>query len=317
MRFIATTRAAGASTATASYWKTFKNACKPYDGPALPYLRRRLQGARRLVLGPAELAAQPAAPRLRPLEARPARRRAARLALDRELAQLEIHADWAFGRPSTCSGGSPTRAARSRLRHDPSASRATATGAASTSTPSTRRTAPGGSASRGSLLHRRTGRSATASGRPEKSAPRAIRANLRQPAPGERYRITVVGPGVTPGSSSGKATGSPHSIRQPGAGRARACDERVARPARRRATVLPERSTEHRTALIGGTSTMPAGRSRRATVARRRRDGRSRSSPPRARGRRRFERAARRRAPRRSAPTPVAPCRGRRERPRA
>ena len=30
-----TTPAAGASTGNASYWKTFKNACKPYDGPPL------------------------------------------------------------------------------------------------------------------------------------------------------------------------------------------------------------------------------------------------------------------------------------------
>ena len=30
-----TTRAAGASTETSSYWKTFKNACRPYDGPQL------------------------------------------------------------------------------------------------------------------------------------------------------------------------------------------------------------------------------------------------------------------------------------------
>ena len=39
------------------YWKTFGSVCGTYDGPPLALARRRLQGARRLVLGAAGVAA--------------------------------------------------------------------------------------------------------------------------------------------------------------------------------------------------------------------------------------------------------------------
>ena len=49
----------------ASYWKTFRNACTPYDGPPLVYFVLRVQGAGRHLLGDSALAARTPAPRLR------------------------------------------------------------------------------------------------------------------------------------------------------------------------------------------------------------------------------------------------------------
>ena len=47
------------------YWKTFKSSCGAYDGPALAWKVTALQGARRLVLGAAGVAAHAAELRCR------------------------------------------------------------------------------------------------------------------------------------------------------------------------------------------------------------------------------------------------------------
>ena len=52
------------------YWKTFGSTCGRYDGPVARERRRRLQGARRLVLGRAELAAAAPGSRLHALAPR-------------------------------------------------------------------------------------------------------------------------------------------------------------------------------------------------------------------------------------------------------
>ncbi len=61
----------------------FPNACRRYDGPAARPPRHGLQGARRLLLGGAAVAARPPEPRLHPVAARAARAGAPPLALDR------------------------------------------------------------------------------------------------------------------------------------------------------------------------------------------------------------------------------------------
>ncbi len=65
------------------YWRTFKNACAPYDGPALSVSRCRVQGAGRHLLGVAVVAALTAAARVRSVAARADAVRAPRLALER------------------------------------------------------------------------------------------------------------------------------------------------------------------------------------------------------------------------------------------
>ena len=50
----------GYGTYKRDVWKTFKNACRPYDGPAAAVVHRRLQGGRRLLLGAPVLAADAA-----------------------------------------------------------------------------------------------------------------------------------------------------------------------------------------------------------------------------------------------------------------
>ena len=54
----------GYGTYKRDVWKTFKNACRAYDGPKLAVVRDRVQGLRRLLLGAPGLAAD--APQLRP-----------------------------------------------------------------------------------------------------------------------------------------------------------------------------------------------------------------------------------------------------------
>ena len=64
-------------------WRSFKNTCRRYDGPTLAWFVAGVQGERRLVLGAAELAADAAERRLRPVDARAEGLGAAHLTLDR------------------------------------------------------------------------------------------------------------------------------------------------------------------------------------------------------------------------------------------
>ena len=85
-----------------------------------------------------------------------------------------------------------------RLRLDGGrATRATATAATSTSTRSTRPTEPGWRRESGILVHKPTG-TFCHSFVPQKPFPGYPSQEMRPPAPGEKYRVTVMGPGVTP-----------------------------------------------------------------------------------------------------------------------
>ena len=117
-----------------------------------------------------------------------------------ELPKLEVYTHWTYG--GEWQGAlraahlprQPVHGFGSTGRREPAA---TATAATSTSTPSTRPTAPAGGASRGSSSHKPTG-TFCHSFVPQKPFPGYPSQAMRPPAPGERYRITVMGPGVTP-----------------------------------------------------------------------------------------------------------------------
>ena len=85
----------GYGTYKKDVWKTFKNACRAYDGPELQWFVAGLQGVRRLLLGAPVLAADAA--ELRPRrDAEAVRLGAAALALERPIAELTVNLNWAY-----------------------------------------------------------------------------------------------------------------------------------------------------------------------------------------------------------------------------
>ena len=166
--------------------------------PAPRHVRRRLQGARRLLLGVAALAADRADARLRPVPARAPGRRAPRLALDRPAARARGLAELDVRRPP---------AGAVRPSHLPRRGRARLPDSVWTrSDPYARFVyidtfnsvyGPGWKRDTGIVTHLRNGAfcysfvaQAPPPGYPSKEP--------RGPGNGERHRVSVMGPGVTP-----------------------------------------------------------------------------------------------------------------------
>ena len=133
-----------------NYWRTLRNACARLRRPDAAVPHHRLQGARRDVLGAAGVAAEPADARLRAVDRLAARRRAARLALERRAAghpalpALDV-------RPQAPGHLRPADVPRpTGLRHEDAVRLACGTSgrATSTSTPTTPTTAPAGGTTR-------------------------------------------------------------------------------------------------------------------------------------------------------------------------
>ena len=117
-----------------------------------------------------------------------------------ELPKLEAFAELDVRRRAGrgSSGATLPRQADLRLRLERQGRpRRTSTAATSTSTRSTRHTGRAGSVSRETHAQRHRRRSATASSRSARS-PGYPSQEMRPAAPGERYRVTVGGPGVMP-----------------------------------------------------------------------------------------------------------------------
>jgi hypothetical protein len=181
------------------YWKTFKNACRPYDGPRLPYAIASCKAPdgtywlvqawpRQLPL----LGFDPFLPIHNDVEVHLSH-------WSGPLALLEVSQNWAhgdsaqslFGRLSY--GGSPVYGF----------------GSTSTGNPKDRygrnvyidtfnsAYGPGWKRESGILVHRPTG-TFCHSFVPQKPFPNYPSQAMRPAAPGERYRVTVMGPGVMP-----------------------------------------------------------------------------------------------------------------------
>ena len=169
-------------------------------GTAARVVRDRLHHAGREPLGPPGVAARAPEPRARPVEASPGDLGAPAEPLDgrppaaRDLDELGLqHAL----RPSVRPAHVP-RPARVRVRARPRRDRRpTASDATSTSTPSTPPTGPAGSARTASSRTAAPARSATASTRTTRT-PGYPAVGRRPAGKGQRYRATVVGPGVLP-----------------------------------------------------------------------------------------------------------------------
>ncbi len=149
-------------------WQHFGNACRPYDGPALAALVAACTAP-----DGSFWALQAWQPKLPHRGYPPYKAGQTDWELDvshwsGELAQLEVHADWAFnGQAHNLFGRLLYRGVPVHGFHTVKGTGApqTATGAASTSTRSTRRTAPAGSARRRSSSATRPVSSVTRSGR--------------------------------------------------------------------------------------------------------------------------------------------------------
>ncbi|MEP6893406.1 MAG: hypothetical protein ABI927_06455 [Gaiellaceae bacterium] len=183
----------------ATYWKTFRNACQPYDGPALPYVVAgckapdgtywALQSWQRLLplLGldawkPDQLAYETHLSHWSGL-----------------LPQLEAYAHWTYGGQwqgifgqltylgQPVHGFSSTREGNPRDRYGRNIFLDTLNSAYGS----------GWKRESGILVHTPTG-TFCHSFVPQKPFPGYPSNAIRPAAPGERYRITVMGPGVTP-----------------------------------------------------------------------------------------------------------------------
>ena len=159
-------------------WKTFRNECRPYDGPPLAYLVTACTAPDGTLLGAAELAAGPAASRLAAVDRGAERLGAPRLPLERPARPRRALHRLGVPRPGArhLRPADLRRLARARVPLDV-ARRADrrATGAASTSTRSTRPTGPAGDARRRSSSASRPARSVTRSGRRTTARCRAAR----------------------------------------------------------------------------------------------------------------------------------------------
>jgi hypothetical protein len=182
-----------------SYWKTFRNACQPYDGPALPYL----VGACKAPDG--TYWAVQAWQRLLPLLGFDAWK-PEQLAFETHLShwsgplpQLELYAHWSYGGQwqgvfgrltylgEPVHGFSSTSDGNPRDRYGRNVFIDTYNSAYG----------PGWRREAGILLHSPNG-TFCHSFVPQKPFPGYPSQALRPAAPGERYRATVMGPGVTP-----------------------------------------------------------------------------------------------------------------------
>jgi hypothetical protein len=183
----------------ASYWKTFKNACAPYDGPALPYLVSAckapdgsywaLQSWQR---GLPLLGFDPWKPSQTAYE----------LHLSHwtgDLPKLEVYVHWTYGGQwqglfgkltyagSPVHGFGSTGDGNPRDRYGRNLYIDTFNSVYGA----------GWRRESGILAHTPTG-TFCHSFVPQKPFPGYPSQNTRPPAPGERYRVTVMGPGVTP-----------------------------------------------------------------------------------------------------------------------
>jgi hypothetical protein len=182
-----------------SYWKTFKNACAPYDGPALPYLVTAckapdgtywaLQSWQR---GLPLLGFDPWEPSQTAYE----------LHLSHwsgDLPKLEVYAHWTYGGQwqglfgKVSYAGNPVHGFGStgdgnpRDRYGRNVYIDTFNSVYGA----------GWRRESGILAHKPTG-TFCHSFVPQKPFPGYPSQDMRPPAPGERYRVTVMGPGVTP-----------------------------------------------------------------------------------------------------------------------
>ena len=182
-----------------SYWKTLKNACAPYDGPALPYLVSAckapdgsywaLQSWQR---GLPLLGFDPWKPSQTAYE----------LHLSHwtgDLPKLEVYAHWTYGGQwqglfgrltyagNAVHGFGSTGDGNPRDRYGRNVYIDTFNSVYGA----------GWRRESGILVHKPTG-TFCHSFVPQKPFPGYPSQNMRPPAPGERYRVTVMGPGVTP-----------------------------------------------------------------------------------------------------------------------
>lgn len=183
----------------AKYWKTFRNACQPYDGPALPYFVAGCKAP------DGSYWALQSWQRLLPLLGFDAWK-PAQIAFETHLSHwsgplpvLEAYAHWTyggewqglFGRLSylgeSVHGFGSTRDGNPRDRYGRNVFIDTFNSAYG----------PGWKRESGILLHTPTG-TFCHSFVPQKPFPGYPSDTLRPAAPGERYRISVMGPGVTP-----------------------------------------------------------------------------------------------------------------------
>jgi len=183
----------------AGYWKTFKNACAPYDGPALPYLVAACKAP------DGTYWALQSWQRLLPLLGFDAWN-PAQLAYETHLShwsgplpQLEAYAHWTYGGQfqgifgrltylgQPVHGFSSTPDGNPRDRYGRNIFLDTYDSVYG----------PGWRRESGILVHTPTG-TFCHSFVPQKPFPGYPSTALRPPAPGARYRVTVMGPGVTP-----------------------------------------------------------------------------------------------------------------------
>ena len=199
-------------------WKTFRERCRPYDGPKLVWLVDRVQGARRLLLGAAAVAAPAADARRRAVPPRAGGVRAARLALvgpaarARGLAELDVRRPLAGAlRPAHLPRASRSTGSGRRPRAG-----ATLTRASSTSTRFNSVFGSGWRHDAGKVAHSRNG-AFCYSFVPQLTPPGYPVREVRPPGNGERHRVTRDGAGRDAGAPVGGACARPL---RPEAGRA-------------------------------------------------------------------------------------------------
>ena len=185
------------------YWRSLRDGCGALRRPGAAVLGRRLQGARRDVLGAAGVAAEPADAGLRAVDGEAARRRAPRLPLERRAAEarglsaLDVRAlDPGLLRPADSM-----RPAGLRNEVAVGDRRATSGRATSPSTRSTPTTAPDGSTTPPSRRIPAAAASVTRSSR--RRRPRATRGQAER----ERSGQEAPGPGDRPRRDADRAAG--------------------------------------------------------------------------------------------------------------
>ena len=183
----------------AKYWTTFKNRCAPYDGPALPYLVAACKAPDGST-GPCSRGSAAAAARLRSVDARADATYELHLShWSGRLAKFEVYTHWTYGGAwqglfgRLTYAGNPVHGFGSTGEgnpHDRYGRNVYIDTFNSAYGLGWRRES-------GILAHKPTG-TFCHSFVPQKPFPGYPSQELRPPAPGEKYRITVMGPGVTP-----------------------------------------------------------------------------------------------------------------------
>ncbi len=198
----ATTPAAGASTARVGYWRTFKNVCRPYDRAGARPTRVAACTApdgthwalQSLAAACSRFSAStPSSPPTWPgsCTSRTGRSRSP-CSRSHRTGRMAARSQGLFGR--LLYDGKPVHG----FSDADAQSETTHTRATSTSTRSTRPTARAGNATARRLTHVGQRRLLLQLRTALRAASRAIRASRAFPARGERHRVTVMGPGVTP-----------------------------------------------------------------------------------------------------------------------